>query len=619
MQPHKKTSLFSSSSLKTGITALSVALLAACGGSDNSSTTTTTTNTGIVSVLVNQDIAVVTGTALAFQLSSNVAFANNSGYARLDGLPVSDRLIFNVGRQDHGLQTFVTSLKEGESRNFIPVDLLKLTPAENTVTKTKTGKFKLADGGTFTQDKIQVVIPKDAVIRNDRADITTDLQLFITPINVTDITKKYLPADWKSSTTSNNITSITPLEVVSAVHVQIEEVVANNNVNSSVFRLGLNDLTSFVEKQGMSIRLPVTTDNPSATADLYYFDVNDAYWKKDTQLTLSADKKSYTGSTSRTGYLAIMKPVTNTVTVSGCVERKQADGKVKAIDRATVQMRGTSYAGYDQTLTDSKGKFTLTAKRGSKISLSLQAGQTRLENLTTDTLTANTTLNNGTCYQLDALDNGQASKGKLTWSGGNDYDINVVLPDNTLMFYNRRSIVDSAVSNSIAVEIIENAGNSSEDLNYSSYMLGDHLIYVNNYTNNFKPSMTAANTQFTLNGNTVKPPAGEVTEKDSKLVDRRTSVWLAAILRVTEKSVTDGKLSCDVQVITNPSKESVTGIKNITTASGVASVEEVTATYQSWLTDKQFASFKLFKDTDLLLTNVIKSDTPKYCNTVTFK
>lgn len=552
-------------------------MLASCGGDDSGSSGSSKVNEGSVSVLTSPKSS---GSGLAYQLTVVSDFTNADGYARVDNLPVGDRLIFNVGRQDYALQTFVTGLNEKESRNYVPVDILPIAEDNSQVTD-----FNHVDGVTVSKNDAKIVIPSDALRRNDGAKITRQTKAFLTDIDLSDKTSKYLPADLKSDDEGN-----TALEAVAAIHVQVEELEDTSDpsrLQTTAYRLGLNDLMSLKTDQTMSVTLPVRSANPPQTIDLYNFNNANAYWTKDLELTLNADQTAYTGTTNKTGYLAAMLPITDTVTITGCVERV-IGSKTEKAERASVSLFGQSYYGYDQTLADSSGNFTLVAKRGSSVKLTSQVDQYAQE-IELNNLTADTVVNSGSCISIDTSGSESNVNGELTWTGSKNYDINVLLPNGAIMDGTNRIIDSSAGSNGVAVEIKEDTDGNSENITYSALMKGDHLIAVKNVSGNYNPGISGSNTSLVLSGTTFQAAdvPGEISQRDSKIVDRRTNMWIAAVMHV--------KPDCSV-TISSPAAATVD--------------QNETLKYKSWITDSDFVGKKVFVDNT---KNTFNSSGAVYC------
>lgn len=535
-------------------------LLAGCGGSNDSSKKTTT-NTGQVSVSVTPKNA---NAVLMYNNLANSNRANTAGYARLANLPESDRLVLNVGAYGYALQTMVEKLAAAQNRSLVAVNLLKLNAADKAYDSTKAGSFTTAKKATVT-------VAANTLQRADGGSLDKTVTVSVTDVDVSDET--LLPKSFTSkSTSANGSTVYTPLEMLAAVHVQMQENEAN--VITTAYALakaaGLHDFVELKSGSTYSVSIPVAGQTASS-ADLYAFNISTAVWEKAGTLRLNAAKTAYEGKTSKTGYLAVAKPISNTATLTGCVADAAASNtKLAGVE---VILTGENYSGYSKAITDKNGKFTLTAKAGSNVNLLVKSGQYKataiqLNNASTQTL------NGGNCYSLDIGTSDIKAAGKLTWQGNKDYDINVILPNKSAMFYNARRYVDA---NTVTTEITENKDAVSENITYKKLMVGKHYLFVNNFYNNYSTPMSKSGTRFVFHGQTFTPPAGEVSTSTSQLIDTRTPVWLAAVMTVDE--------NCKVTVTAPSSSE-----------------------YKVWLRDYEFARGEIMKNGETLTAS-----TGKFC------
>lgn len=583
-------------------------LLVASCGSDNGKSSSSNATAGIVSANWGES-SDKAGNPFTFGGGAITQLTNQSGYARLTNLPIQERVVLRMGSAVYAYapQTFVVEIVDGDVIDFGNLDFLSFANVEDTL------KFKLSDG--INQKNSQgatVAINANAFTT---AGLTSDPIVYLASVDLKDTTNKYLPSDWKRSAND----ALQSLEPLAAVYLDV--VKAEGADNNTI----INDLKS---GQTVSLSVPVTSIDTSAlpqTIDAFYLDTNSGIWKKDSEFTLNAAKTAYSGKTRRAGYLAMMKPVTETVTLSGCVENYTLDSAGKKtyakLPRTLVKLTGKSYSGYNQAMTDADGKFSITVKKGSDAELTYRKGQfTTTQTVTAasaDKTVAGSAESNNGCMVLDTTGvSTNAASGKLTWAGSQDYDINIVTPNGDLSFYNKRELFNSSGS---VLKVTENAAGKEESFAYSSLQDGIHLITVNNFNSNFNPSMSSAvsATTLTMTDKNAKQKvfkavdaSGEITKRDSKLVDRRTNVWLAAILNVKR----DNKGDCTAS-IESPSASSLTAsIFNSETNQS----ESKTLRFKQWMTDTELVAGKVFADDDSTTLSQAQKSTLAYCNSVSF-
>lgn len=576
---------FKASTIATSVAAMMSAtmLLSGCGGGDkNSASSTATQKSGAVSMTWNNANPSVNKSGKLFSYGVSVVTTDKKGFAQLNNLPADKRLVLKLGSRSfaYAPNMFVVQINDAESVNFGKVDLLPLDEPNIGTISDPSKAYAFTNKAGAGAD----------IAANALTEVKKELKklIYLVSIDLTNTDKKYLPADWKSKKDDQ----LVAMEPLSAVYLDF-----------ATEGSGTENQPLLLKKDAkVTLKLPVSSKDVSDLPQqigLYHFNANEGIWVSDGTATLTNDKKYYVGSTAKTAtYIAAMRPVTDTVTLTGCVEKRSRDANnkvvVSSLPRTLVKLTGTSYAGYDQVFTDAQGKFSITAKKGSDVTLSFLKDQfetqTAVKSATADKNVAGSADSKNGCVVLDASNANSQLSGKLTWSGSKDYDINAILPNGSLMFYNNRVIRNAAGADGVAVRIQENSDRQSESIDYSALMVGQHLLAVSNYYNDFSPTMSASNIAFTINGQTYKAGdvAGEVAARDSKLIDRRTNVWLAAVMTVADDCSIKVQRPADVTVVQNGK----------------------TLSYKSWMTDDDFRARKVFAGDD---TEVLSTDGAAYC------
>lgn len=541
-------------------------LQSGCGGSDSNGRAPLVRNSNVSTLVQGYNPATQEAkplsNALLFSGASKTVFgtSNTAGFARLAGFTKAERLLLNVGASGYALQNVVVNLAENESLTLVDVALLRMQNA--TSFSLNTGLSKTLESGA------KVSIAGDAVRRADNADITepNKLRLYLTDIDVN--LESLLPADLKTEKDDE----LLPLQALAAIHVQLDENKASLTGNTIEQKISRSNLLVLKKDKQMDIAIPISSAaGAQATAKLYYFNPLTGFWEAQGTLSKSADGKTYVGKTEKVGYLAAMRPITNTVTLGGCV----TDTAGNAIDRARIYLSGSSYAGVDNQVTDAQGKFTSTLKAGEQATLVAQVGQFKSAPVAVDAATQST-INGGACITLDTSVTQAAVSGQASWQNARNFDINIMLPNGDIMFYNKR-VYQSAAGE--AVRITENADGLSEAVNYARLMKGRHFIVINRFFDQKDGGITSNGGSLQLAGSTFTPPAGEVANRTSQLKDERTHVWLAAVMDVDDE--------CNVSV----KRPSV--LSDVVTDTGGT---QITKNYRDWMSNDDFVNKKLYQD-----------------------
>lgn len=583
--------------------------LASCGGDTANSTGNQTTTPGVVSANWGE-ASDKAGNLFTYGGGAITQLTNQSGYARLTNLPIQERVVLRMGSPFYAYapQTFVVGIEDGDVIDFGGLDFLSFGNAADTP------RFAIADGVNKTNSTgATVKINANAFTTSG---LTANPLVYLVSVDLKDTVNKYLPSDWKHSVND----ALQSLEPLAAVYLDVVKEQGNDNTTI------IEDLKP---DQSVALSVPVTgidTTSLPQSVDAFYLNTNNGLWEKDSVFTLNADKTAYVGKTRRAGYLAMMRPVTDTVTLSGCVENFTIDSAGKKtyakLPRALVKLTGQSYSGYNQTMTDANGTFSLTVKKGSDVALNYRKGQftstQKLTAVTADTQVAGSADSSNGCMVIDTTGvSTNAASGKLTWSGGQDYDLNIVTPNGDLSFYNKRELFNSSGR---VLTTVENAAGEEETFAYTSLQDGIHLITVSNFNSNFNPSMSSAQAATTLSitnnkGKTTTfkaaDAAGEITQRDSKIIDSRTTIWLAALLNVTRDI--QGDCTAKVQ---SPSETTLTA-STVNSATNLN--EEKALTFKQWMTDTELVAGKVFENDDSTTLSQAQKSTQAYCKTVTFE
>lgn len=122
-----------------------------------------------------------------------------------------------------------------------------------------------------------------------------------------------------------------------------------------------------------TIRIPLQTRSSErpATIPLYYWDETAAIWVEEGTATLKGNATNgffYEGQVSRMAVWNADKPIEQSVQIQGCVESTK--GVALPADVFSAVTKGLDYSGMDWSV-NSDGKFTVMAKKGGKVSLTV--------------------------------------------------------------------------------------------------------------------------------------------------------------------------------------------------------------------------------------------------------
>ena len=450
------------------------------------------------------------GTVLAnaqIQVGTQAMSTNANGDITLANITTSSRVLFNINSQGFAQQSVAFDVIAGQSSN-VNIQLLPLQLA---------GSFDPNIGGSvsLSNSNAQVDISAGSLIRTDTQPIVGNISVNITPINSI-LNIHQLPGELATVDSSGQ------KQLIESFGAMIVNAVDEANVNLYLKPGGL-----------ATIRIPVITRNATlpATTPLYVYDVVKGYWVQDGSniLTLSADGKYYTGTTSQFGAVSAAT-LYQTVNVTGCL----SDGNGYSLQNVPVSLEGVDYSGYSTAITNSNGEFTIVARANSTAVVAGQLGRS-ISNSNKITLSTGS-YNMSPCLQMTNLTNNVTIK--LTWGAlPDDVDSHLLTPSGTLVYYGAKGSLSSAPYAYLDVDDTTSYG--PEIVTIRRLMIGDYHYVLNNYSETYNPGITNSPTRVELNTPTGSelfvPNTGETVNRVIK------AYWHVFTLRVDA--------NCNISVI----------------------------------------------------------------------
>lgn len=450
------------------------------------------------------------GTVLAntqVQVGTQTLTTSANGDVTLSNITTSGRVLYNLNSQDFAQQSLALDVIAGQSSN-VNIQLLPLQLA---------GNFDAATGGSVSLggSATQVDVAANSLARTDSQPIVGNVSVNISPINSI-LNIHQLPGELAT--------------VDSGGQRQLIESFGAMIINA------VDDAKAVVSlKSGVlaTIHIPVLTRSATlpATTPLYVYDAVKGYWVVDGSnvLTLSADRKYYTGTTSQFGAVSAAAAY-QTVNVTGCL----ADGNGYSLQNVPVSLEGVDYSGYSTATTNSNGEFTIAARVNSTIVVAGQLGRSisNSSKITTNTSNSNLT----PCLQMTNLSNNVTVK--LTWGAlPADVDSHLLTPSGTLVYYGSKGSLSAAPY--VYLDVDDTTSYGPEIVTIRRLMVGDYHYVLNNYSGTYNPGITNSPTRVELNTPTGSqlfvPNEGETANRISK------DYWHVFTLRVDA--------NCNISVI----------------------------------------------------------------------
>lgn len=452
-----------------------------------------------------------TGALLAntqIQVGTQTMTTSANGDVTLSNITTSGRVPFHVSSQGFAQQSLVLDVISGQPSN-VNIQLLPLQLA-GSLNATIGGSVNLGNSST------QVDVAANSLVRTDSQPIVGNISINITPINSI-LNIHQLPDELVAVDSSGQRQQI---ESFGAMIINATDA---NNAN-------------VVLKSGSlaTIRIPVISRTASlpATTPLYVYDAVKGYWVVDgsNMLTLSADGKYYTGTTTQFGTVSAAA-VYQTVTVTGCLADGNVAGDKYRLQNVPVSLEGVDYSGYSTAITNNNGEFTITARANSTVVVAAQLGRS-ISNSNKITVTTNN-YSMSPCLQMTNLSNNVSVK--LTWGAlPKDIDSHLFTPSGTLVSYLNKGSLSATPY--VYLDVDDTTSYGPEIVTLRRLMVGDYHYVVHNYSSTNNPGITDSPTRVELNTPTGSqlfvPNAGETVSTD---------FWHAFTLRVDA--------NCNISVI----------------------------------------------------------------------
>lgn len=461
---------------------------------------TTTTQTIRVTPLLAENSSVTarvfngaTGSILAntqIQIGTETMTTSENGDVILSNITTTGKTLFNVSSSGFAQQVLALDLIAGQPSN-VNLQLLPLQLA---------GSFNPAMGGSVSLDNSadQVDVTANSLIRIDRQPIVGNVSVNIAPINsILDIHQ--LPGELVTVDSDGQRQSIESFGATIIYAVDATKASVSLKTGSVA-----------------NVRIPVITRSTAlpATTPLYIYDGVKGLWVVDgtNVLTLSADKKYYTGSTTKFGTLSAAA-VYQTVTVTGCLADGNVDGDNYRLQNVPVSLEGVDYSGYSTAITNSNGEFTITARANSTVVVAGQLGRS-ISNVNKITV-SNSNYNMSPCLQMTNLSNNVSVK--LTWGAlPDDLDSHLLTPSGALVYYGSKGSLAAAPHAYLDVDDTTSFG--PEIVTLRRLMIGDYHYVVHNFSETYVPGITNSPARVELNTPTGSqlfvPNEGEAAGKD---------------------------------------------------------------------------------------------------------
>lgn len=441
------------------------------------------------------------GTILAntqIQVGTQTMTTSANGDVTLSNITASERVLYNINSQGFAQQSLALDVIAGQPSN-VNIQLLPLQLA---------GSFSATTGGsaTLSNSPTQVDVAANSLVRNDSQAIVGDISVNIASINSI-LNIHQLPGELA---TVDSAGLKQPIESFGAMVIN-----AVDDTKADVSLKAGSVATIHIPVVSRSTTLPATTP-------LYIYNVVKGYWEVDGSnvLTLSADKKYYTGTTSQFGAVSAAATY-QTVNVTGCL----ADGNGYSLQNVPVSLEGVDYSGYTTAITNSDGIFTISARASSTVVVSGQLGKS-ISN--TNKITTTTTASNMTpCLEMTNLANNVSIK--LTWGvSPSDVDSHLFTPNGIFISYlNKGSVIAAPFA---YLDVDDTSSFGPEIVSLRRLMVGDYNYVVHNYSATYFPGLTNSPTRVELNTPTGSqlfvPTVGETVSGVSK------DYWHVFTLRV---------------------------------------------------------------------------------------